>query len=422
MKEFDGIIGYESVKNELKLLCDVLKNSEKYARFGVEMPHGLLFHGEPGLGKTTMAQCFAKALGWNVFLCRKNKSDGDFLDDIKNTYEEAEKAAPSVVFLDDLDKFANDDEEHTNSEEYVTVQSCMDDVRGQKVFTLATANNIRNFPKSLLRAGRFDKVFKIEAPTGKDAEDIIAFYLSKKKFVGDVDTQAIAKILDGNSCADLETVINEAGIIAGFDGRKKIEMDDMVRACLRIIFDAPEDISQYSPAAQKRIAYHEAGHAVISEVLEEGSINLISVCTHGGRKGGVASSAMSPDYFTSVKYMENRVMLLLGGRAATEIVFGEIDAGTGSDLHRAFDIVSRLVDDYACRGFAQYAGRDSGIRLTDQRDSGVMLEMERYYLRAKKILIENRAFLDALANALFEKRTLLGSEVRKIKAASQEAA
>lgn len=418
MKEFDGVIGYDCIKKELELLCDVLINSDKYARFGVEMPHGLLLHGEPGLGKTTMAKCFAKALGWKVFLCRKNKSDGDFLNEIKKTYEEAKKAAPSVVFLDDLDKFANDDEEHTNSEEFVTVQSCIDDVRDQKVFTLATANDIRNFPKSLLRVGRFDKVFEIEAPTGKDAEDIIAFYLSKKKFVGDIDTKAIAKILDGNSCAELETVINEAGIIAGFDGREKIEMNDIVRACLRVIFDAPEDISQYSLVAQKRIAYHEAGHAVVSEVLEEGSINLISVCTHSGRRGGVASSSMSPDYFTSMNYMENRVISLLGGRAATEIVFGEIDTGSDNDLRRAFDIVDRLIDNHACRGFAQYETRDSGNSIIERKNDAIIFEMERYYLRAKKIIADNRAFLDALANALFEKRTLLGSEVRKIKAAS----
>ena len=422
MKEFESVIGYESVKKELERLCDVLKNNEKYARLGVEMPHGLMLYGEPGVGKTTMANCFIAALGWKVFLCRKAMSDGKFIDEIKKTFEDAKAQAPSVVFLDDLDKFANDDEDHTNSEEYVTVQSCVDDVRGKNVFVLATANDTRNFPRSLLRSGRFDNVIKIETPDGKDAEEIIAHYLSKKKFVADVDTQTIARILEGKSCADLERVVNEAGIYAGFAGKEKIDMDAIVRACMRVIFNAPEGEERYSLPAQKRIAYHEAGHAVIAEVLEEGSVNLVSVCMHDSRTGGIASLSQSPDYFTSVTYMENRVISLLGGRAATELVFGEIDTGASSDLHRAFEIVGRLIDDYAGRGFAQHTTGDSGNRVMDSKDSAVMLEMERYDLRAKKILAENRAFLDALAEALFEKKTLLGSEIRKIKAAAKQAA
>ena len=422
MKEFESVIGYESVKSELERLSDVLKNNEKYARLGVEMPHGLMLYGEPGVGKTTMANCFIAALGWKVFLCRKAKADGEFVDEIKKTFEEAKAQVPSVVFLDDLDKFANDDEDHTNSEEFVTVQSCIDGARGTGVFVLATANDTRHFPRSLLRSGRFDTVIEIDTPGGKDAEKIIAHYLSQKKFVADVDTEAIARILEGRSCADLERVVNEAGIFAGFAGKKIIDMDSIVRACMRVIFNAPENGERYSLSAQRRIAYHEAGHAVIAEVLEGGSVNLVSVCMHDSRTGGIASVSQSPDYFTSTSYMENRILSLLGGRAATELVFGEIDTGASSDLHRACDIAMRLVDDYAGMGFAQHMTNDSGNRVADTRDSAVALEMERYYFRAKKILVENRAFLDALAAALLEKKTLLGTEIRKIKAAMEEAA
>ncbi len=423
MKAFDKVIGYESVKKELERLCDVLKNGDKYARLGVEMPRGLMLHGDPGVGKTTMANCFIEALGWKVCLCRKAKSDGAFVDEIKRTFEEAKAQAPAVVFLDDLDKFANDDEEHTNSEEFVTVQSCIDGARGMRVFVLATANNIRNFPQSLLRSGRFDAVLYIDAPDGKDAEEIIAHYLSKKKFVADVDTEAIARILNGKSCADLERVVNEAGIYAGFANKEQIDMDAIVRACMRVIFEAPEDEGEsFSLSAQKRIAYHEAGHAVIAEVLEPGSTNLVTVCTHNSRTGGIASVSRSPDYFTSATCMEDRVISLLGGKAATELVFGEVDTGAGSDLHRASEIVLRLVDDYAGRGFSQYLTNGSGDRITDSRDAAVSVELERCYLRAKKILTENRAFLDALARELFEKKVLLGTEVRNIKAASEEAA
>ncbi len=422
MKEFDKVIGYESVKRELEQLSDVLKNNEKYARLGVEMPHGLMLHGEPGLGKTTMANCFIEALGWNTFLCRKSKADGDFVKEIERTFERASRQAPAVVFLDDLDKFANDDECHTDSEEYVAVQSCIDGVRGDHVFVLATANSIRKFPKSLLRSGRFDKLIQIDAPRGKDAEDIIGYYLSRKKFVSDIDTHAVARILEGKSCADLEAVVNEAGIAAGFAGKTSIGMEEIVKACLRVIFNAPEGENGYSPEAAMRIAYHEAGHAVVAEVLEEGSVNLLTVCMHDSRTGGIASVSQSPDYFTSINYMESRILSLLGGKAATELVFGEVDTGATSDLGRAHEIATRLVGGYASRGFSNLVSDESWHHAEDLRDAAVAVEMERYYLHAKKILTENRAFLDALAKKLFEKKALLGSEVRKIKAASQEAA
>ena len=422
MKEFEGVIGYQGVKKELERICDVLKNNEKYARLGVEMPHGLMLYGEPGLGKTTMANCFIAALGWNVFLCRKANSDGEFVKEIKKTFDDAKAQAPAVVFLDDLDKFANDDEQHTNSEEFVAVQSCIDDVRGKNVFVLATANDTQNFPRSLLRSGRFDSVIKVEAPRGEDAEKIIAHYLSQKKFVADVDTKLIARILNGRSCADLEAVVNEAGIFAGFAGKETIDMEAIVQACMRVIFEVSEVGEGSSLSAQRRIAYHEAGHAVAAEVLEAGSVNLVTVRMHNSRVGGIASLSQSPDYFTSLSYMEHRVVSLLGGRAAVELVFGEIDPGADNDLRRAFDIADRLVDDYASRGFGRYLTRDSGDRIADEKGSAIAVEMERYYLRAKKILAENRAFLDALAAALLEKKTLLGTEIRNIKAASKEAA
>ena len=239
-KEFSVVIGYEPIKHELKRIIDIMNNPQKYRDLGVSTPRGVLLDGKPGLGKTLMANCFINASGRKAFVCRKDKPDGDFVKEIRRVYEEAKNNAPSIVFLDDMDKFANEDEEHLNAEEFVTIQSCIDETKNVEVFTIATTNDLRCLPKSLLRAGRFDKNFRLTSPKGEDAEKIIQYYLSQKKFVDDVNVKQIARMLAGSSCAELETVINEAGIYAGFENKTKIDMDDIVRASMRVIFNAPE--------------------------------------------------------------------------------------------------------------------------------------------------------------------------------------
>ena len=214
MKAMDKIIGYSNIKCELRQIADTLKNRDAYEKLGVSSPRGLLLYGEPGVGKSLMASAIIEESGRKAFICRKDKPNGDFVKHIKEIFDKAADNAPSIVFLDDMDKFTNGDERHPDAEEYVTVQSCIDEIRsrGKEVFVLATVNNIRNLPRSLYRAGRFDRIIEVEAPRGKDAEDIVAYYLSNKKFVENIDTKTIARIMNGRSCAELETVINEAGL------------------------------------------------------------------------------------------------------------------------------------------------------------------------------------------------------------------
>ncbi len=183
MSEFDKIIGYEDIKAELSRFASVLKEPERYSKLGVSMPSGILLYGEPGLGKTLMAKCFIAETGCKVFTLRKEKPNGDFVNQIKETFEKAKKETEgiAIVFLDDMDKFANEDNTHCDAEEYVVVQSCIDDCKGHGVFAFATVNDRYCLPNSLLRAGRFDKVIEVEVPKGKDAELIIRHFLSKKQ-------------------------------------------------------------------------------------------------------------------------------------------------------------------------------------------------------------------------------------------------
>ena len=422
MKEFDKVIGYQDVKKELERICDILKNNDKYATLGVSLPAGLLLHGEPGVGKTTMARCFIEASGRKTFTCRKLKPDGEFVNEIKATFDEAVGNAPSIIFLDDMDKYANDDRHHRNSEEFVAVQSCIDEVKGKNVFVLATANDLDNIPDSLLRAGRFDKIIEVKAPKGEDAVKIIEYYLSKKTYVADVDAREIARILNGKSCAELETVINEAGIYAGFDNKQKIEMNDIVKACMRVIYKAPEGTGQIDDEFLERVAYHEAGHTVVAEMLEEGSVSLVSVQEHGNEIGGITSYYQPEKYWLAKKYMEHRVMSLLAGKAATEIKYGETDVGANSDVHRAFELVERFIDHYCSYGFESWEMREHSSVVTERKEMQIYTEIERYYQTARKILIDNREFLDKLAAALVERKTLIGKDIQTIKLACKKAA
>ena len=173
MNAFDRVIGYEGLKKELMQVSDGLKNTEVYEKLGVKPPRGLMLYGDPGVGKSLMAFCLIEASGRKAFVCRKDRPDGEFVNHITETFRAAKEAAPSIVFLDDMDKFANNDSNHKDSEEYVTVQSCIDTFRHAEVFVLATANDVEDLPDSLIRPGRFDRVIEVEAPAGKDAVEIV---------------------------------------------------------------------------------------------------------------------------------------------------------------------------------------------------------------------------------------------------------
>ena len=411
---FHSIIGYTEVKDELTRILDQLNYPEKYAALGVTEPHGLLLHGVAGVGKSTFAMDFLNASGRNTFVCRKDKTNGDFVEQIVEIFDKAAAEAPSIILLDDLDKFANGDRRRRDTDEFVTVQTCIDRVKDLQVFVVATVNDMAKLPDSLVRAGRFDHILELHCPQGEDAHDIIAHYLSKKPFVGNVDMKRISRLLEGRSCAELETLINKAGSYAAFDGRKQVEMRDMIKAILRHIFKAPESFRE-NPKTLPFVACHEAGHALASELLEPDSVNLVSVLSHDSRAAGITSFAKDECYFFSKSLMENRVMCLLAGKAATEIMYGTVDTGANSDLHRAFDIVHRFVDNYCSHGFGQFViDTTSSDGLLDRRDSLVAAEMERYYAKVKQLLVENRDKLERLSASLVQEKTLLGDEVQQI--------
>ena len=399
MNYFKNIIGYNHIKKELTKIIDCINNREKYEKLGVQIPKNLLLFGEPGLGKTLFANEFINALNRNKYVIRKNRPDGEFVNDLNKIITEAMNNAPSVVLLDDIDKFSNNDDRHQNTDEFIVIQSLIDDCKNKDVYFVATANSLDDMPSSLIRSGRFSNKIEFEAPILEDAVLIIKHYLSDKCIDDDVDYDEIARILSGNSCALLESIINEAGIYAGFNNHEKINMDDILKACLRIIYNAPEG-SNKTDYEYEVAAYHEAGHALISELLEPGSVNLVTIANYFGGKGGVTAHTPNKNYWVDFTKMENRIMMLLGGKAAIDVKFNKPDVG-------------RFFDDYLIDNFnlSPYDGSSEGKY---HQEKWMASKLVYYYDKCKQMIFDNRNLLDKIANALIINKTINRNIIKEI--------
>lgn len=426
MGAFDKVIGYKSVKRKLERTADVLANTEAYEALGVRAPRAMLLYGEPGVGKTLMAHCLIEASGRTSIVCRKDEPNGEFVKVIKKKFKKAAEKAPSIILLDDLDKFANEDAQHRDAEEYVTVQSCLDDLAqsGADVFVLATANDISCLPFSLRRSGRLGNKIEVECPTGTDAEAILAHYLSGKKVVDNMDPAFLARIMGGHSCATLEEVVNDAGLLAGYDRSETITMEHFLKAALQALHNVPEIAGEGLDTGEKATrversytAYHEAGHAVISEILDPGSTTLISLYGNSsGRSEGFVLSRRSNDT-NIIRMQQINILISLGSKAAQEQKFGIVDRGAEEDLAKTFSQVRGLVSDTCYCGFNLYSyGYSNSEDLISRIEQATAAEVERYYRKAKQILSANASFLDAIADALIEKELLTMYDIADIKA------
>lgn len=414
MSEFDRVIGYEEIKTELKMFSDVLKNEERYRRLGVKFPSGLLLDGNPGIGKTLMAECFIKEVGCKVFRLRKEKPNGDFVNEIKKVYEEAKKAPPSIVFLDDMDKFANEDNEHPNAEEYVTVQSCIDECKGKGVFTLATTNNRFLLPDSLRRPGRFDKIIDVYDPRGEDFKKIMTHFLKGKRVSEDLDIEEIERLMESNTTARLETIINEAGIYAGFKGRDIIKRSDIIKACMRMEYAYPIRFEEGLDEEGRHIAVHEAGHAVVSEILNPGSVNYVSVFRNSGEIKGITKLKEKWYYNTTLSMCEQNAIQAFGGKAASEVVYGISDMGSHADIAEAMDSINCYISNNSTFGFdTSCLGEPSQIVL-ESRNRRVSYESDRLLCVAREIIAKNREFLDVMVEELVEKEILTFRDIKRI--------
>ena len=409
MSCFELVCGYEDIKSELMRIHNVLKNAEKFEKVGVRRPRGILLYGDSGLGKTRLADCFIGEWIFPVFEISKEGPDCDVINDIRDAFAKAKDAGEqAIVFLDNLDDDAD-------ANVYTTLRACMDAYREYDVFVLATAKDKDNIPDYLLRPGRFDKVIEVGDPTVEDAIEILNFYLALKECASDVDAEEIAVIMRGHSCADLEMVVNEAGIYACEHERQVITQDDLLRACMCMAFDSPEKTEAGKRRELLEVAVHESGHVVAAEVLNAGCVTVTSVNRHTGRAFGVTCVNEDRNNGYHMKLMEGHIIRSLAGKAASEIVLDMIDVGCANDLEIAFQEVERLVDNFCAYGFDVYECPHSSEMLRAKKEQRIAEKMEEYYQAAKNLLSNNSTFLNKVIEELMRKKTLRQKDIKRIR-------
>ena len=416
MSAFDKVVGYEPIKKELEQICDVIKNLDKYKKLGAKMPKGILLYGEPGVGKTLMANCFIEECNLPHYILRKNRNTDNIIDEITDTFNKAKENSPSIILIDDMDKFANEDTTHTNAPEYIAIQAGIDSVCGSNVFVIATINEMFLLPSSLVRSGRFDSRIKVYNPTESDLKTIIAYYLKDKKVSSNINIDNLVKMLYFNSCAELESIINEAGIIAGFNNKQEIEMDDIVKAILKTQYEIEDLPSNTATEDIKITAMHEAGHLVVSEVLEKDSVGFASIRPSSENDiGGFVHRCKE------VKDRPIEIMVSLAGKVAVELYYSETCAsGCYKDLKTAYKHIQTAITNSGTCGtnllfFDTFKVQNMSNYLQHDVENAIASELNRYITKTKDILTKNRQFLEKIASELEKKNTILYSDIQNIK-------
>lgn len=414
---FENVIGYDDVKLELLKIIDIINNKVKYEKFGTKIPRNLMLFGVPGTGKTLMATDLINAINRKSYIIRKDNEKTAFINHIKNTFIDAKKNAPSIILIDDLDKFENGDSEHRNGESYVTIQSCIDDVKNDDVFVIATVNDKKLLPTSLVREGRFDKQIEVSLSIGEDAEKIIMYYLEDKKIDTSINRNKLVRLFSGKSCAFIETVLNNAGLSAGYNNRKLLNFDDIMYSYADAIKRKIIVSNNIDPDVALKVAYHEAGHALIMHMLQKDALIYCSLTVDEKElKGTTESHSKIDGVYYGEKTLRDNIIMTLGGRAATEIVFGEADLGAEQDMRyvkrQAFKLVEN--NDFYSIDYNHVAYPFADEPLTEITKNGISYELIKLYNETKKILSENRVILDDIAYSLAQKHYLFYDEIETI--------
>lgn len=414
MDKFDEkVIGYDSIKETLRQIADVLKRPEAYKEKGVSMPRGLLMESAPGLGKSLMASILMEESGRKSFVFRRINEGNTFLGEMKDIFDVAKEEAPSILLLEDLNLYVESNSPY--APEWACLQACIDETSDADIFVIATTNDTRYMPQSLLRPGRFGYILNLNPPLGKTAEDIVSYYLRDKNLAKDVQISDIVKAMPQVSCATLETVMNLAAINSVYRDHAHVQKEDIIDALLKVVYNLRKTDCEDDSQEHQMIAVHEAAHAVVGEVLHSGSIGIITIRGSHGAIGGMESGFAV--YVKSEEEFQDGIIKTLAGKAGTALIYGIMDIRAAADIKKA----DQLLDIWLCH-FA--GGGFSGVEPSENRLSEPRLsyneaiksaKLEELYRRAYKILYDNRDFLLAVQKELLEHETLLNSDLAKIR-------
>ena len=410
--DFENIIGYEEIVAELSRIADALRGGAACSSLGARPPRGLILHGIPGVGKTLMATELMRASRRKCFTVRKEQSGSDLHSRIHQVFSEAAGAGPSVILLDDMDKYSEFDDRFC-SDEFAIVQSCMDECSGEDIFVIATTNELKSIPDSLQRPGRFGKIIRIMPPCLCDATRILDKFISTRPCDKDVDAGDVARILSGRSCAHIVSLMNEAALIAAYERSPLIRRSHVIRAALSVLFG----ISNYEPApyaVQRQIAYHEAGHVMAMERFNRATTALVSIRTSDSCRKGVTVFCPEAQQSTAGD-TRKAIITTLAGLAAVDIKFGTSDNGAGSDIEKAFELARCSVTDMGFSGLELTSRRyDDSFILRRRQENAENFLIDSCYRDIRKYLIDNIALLDRLADELLARHTLLTDEICRI--------
>jgi cell division protease FtsH len=439
--KFDDVAGLDSAKQEVMEIVDFLKNSERFTRLGAKIPKGVLLSGGPGLGKTLLAKAVAGEAGVPFFAVSASSFIELFVGTgsarVRSLFTQAKENAPCIIFIDELDAIGrarssagglggNDEREQTINQ-LLTEMDGFTENNG--VVVISATNRPDILDPALVRPGRFDRLIMLDPPTLKDREAILSIHTKGKPLDDTVNITDLAKNTVGLSGAELANICNEASIVAARRNADKLSMTDFTMAIDRILLGLERKNALISEKKKKLVAAHEAGHAVVGlKVGEYDDVTKISIVPRG-KSGGVTMFEQSPENaesgLYSRQYLENRLAVALGGRAAEEICFGERNITTGaySDMEVVQQLARAMVVNY---GFSDKLGTVSwankGNTLASEYsnatvsaiDEEVIKLSKAAYERAKYIINSNKKLFDTITQQLYEKEVLDRNDIQKI--------
>ena len=440
---FDDVAGVDEEKEELQEIVEFLKNPKKFTDMGARIPKGVLLVGQPGTGKTLLAKAVAGEAGVPFYII----SGSDFVEmfvgvgasRVRDLFEQAKKNAPCIIFIDEIDAVGrqrgaglgggHDEREQTLNQLLVEMDGFSDN---EGVIILAATNRPDVLDKALLRAGRFDRQIVVGSPDVKAREQILEVHARKKKLADDVDLKVIAKNTSGFAGADLENVLNEAALLAARRNLTEIGMKEIEDAMVKVTMGPEKKTRVRSEKENRLVAYHEAGHAVVSRYLPtQDPVHQISIIPRGMAGGYTMYRPTEDKSFMSKTEMEENIVSLLGGRVAEALILNDISTGASNDIERASQIARNMVTKYGMSekvGTVMFGGGEGEVFLgrdfaqtkdySEETAALIDEEVKRIvqtaYEKAVKILTEHVDKLHAVAGVLMEKEKIEGEEFDNI--------
>lgn len=432
--KFKDVAGLDEEKEELIEIVDFLKKPEKFSKMGAKIPKGVLLYGKPGTGKTLIA----KAIAGEADVPFISMSGSEFIEmfaglgasRVRKLFERARKLSPCIVFIDEIDaigarRTSNSGAETENNQTLNQLLVEMDGFSSEEtIIVLAATNRPEMLDKALLRPGRFDRQITIPVPDLKGRLEILKIHAEDKKLSDDVNLESIAEDTAGFTGAELANILNEAAIIATINKHDEIENSDIEEAVKKVTVGLEKKTRVYSEKDKKLTAYHEAGHAVVSKYLPtQTDVKEVSIIPRGVAGGYTMYKSDEDKYYISKTEMKEKLIALLGGRAAEKLVLDDISTGASNDIEVATRIAREMVTKYGMSdnlGPIDFQGKEQndmfvfGENIGDKIGAEVKSLIDEAYNNAQKLLIEHRDKLDAIAQTLLAQEKINEQEFKEI--------